>query len=591
MSSHHHHPFRLIWQQIHKQKRPRNDITSSPIIGQFATTIATICANETTSYHRQFVSNAQHRQQRLGTLLTTSCHHHFHRNYPHRSQKLAQTNMRHYGSRTIIELEEQSLPGMELIQPYMRSALNSNPTHYPTSSEFVITFLGTGGGSPTRHRLGSCTALRLGGQTFLFDVTEGALRQLEFSRIMIGSITKIFITHLHGDHVFGLVPVILGIMVSHKVTMSNPTKKVKHQREHNGVPTLEIYGPPGLYNYIAMVLSLSCSKVNYLNIHVIELVGGKNERGPPRLTRGRSGGGVLRNIFLSHYPEIDIPLISRKYLEQNEDNIWVIDAPAQISPETLAAAKLPHSTNDGFHRLPNDFNLGIGRRLHIKAAEVDHIYGVQTFGYTIEEQPPPGNIDLNKAIALGVKPSKKYGLLKCGLSVPNDEGTDVVRPEQVLNKMYRPRKLALLADHRLVYRPMAQLCKDADLLVHEATLSKEDGLEKIKMRGHNNAFNAGAFGKEMGCKAIALNHFGSASSGKDYVTSMVSEAREGNRNASQIIATYDFLEVSIPRGGFDFNNATIREQVEVNDSAIADEDEVKEGAADDCDEDIEVNNG
>jgi hypothetical protein len=111
------------------------------------------------------------------------------------------------------------------------------------------------------------------------------------------------------------------------------------------------------------------------------------------------------------------------------------------------------------------------------------------------------------------------------------------------------------------------------------------------MRGHNNAFNAGAFGKEMGCKAIALNHFGSASSGKDYVTSMVSEAREGNRNASQIIATYDFLEVSIPRGGFDFNNATIREQVEVNDSAIADEDEVKEGAADDCDEDIEVNNG
>jgi hypothetical protein len=226
--------------------------------------------------------------------------------------------MRHYGSRTIVELEEQSLPGMDLIQPYMRSALNTNnPTQDPASSEFVITFLGTGGGSPTRHRLGSCTALRLGGQTFLFDVTEGALRQLEFSRITIGSITKIFITHLHGDHVFGLVPVILGIMVSHKVTMSNPTKKVKHQREHNGeLPTLEIYGPPGLYNYIAMVLSLSCSKVNYLNIHVIELVGGKNERGPPRLTRGRSGGGVLRNIFLSHYPEIDIPLISRKYLEQ-----------------------------------------------------------------------------------------------------------------------------------------------------------------------------------------------------------------------------------------------------------------------------------
>ena len=204
----------------------------------------------------------------------------------------------------------------------MRSALNTNNVHHdPTSAEFVVTFLGTGGGAPTRHRLGSCTALRLGGQTFLFDVTEGTLRQLEFSRIMIGSITKIFITHLHGDHIFGLVPVILGIMVSHKVAMSNPTKKGKHQREHPGdLPILEIYGPPGLYNYIAMVLSLSCSKVNYLNIHVIELVGGKNERGPPRIPRGKGniggGGGGTRNIFLSHYPEVDIPLISRQYLEQ-----------------------------------------------------------------------------------------------------------------------------------------------------------------------------------------------------------------------------------------------------------------------------------
>lgn len=162
---------------------------------------------------------------------------------------------------------------------------------------------------------------------------------------------------------------------------------------------------------------------------------------------------------------------------KNEDNIWVIDEPEPISQDTLSSAKLPHTSSDGFHRLPNDFNLGIGRRLHIKAAEIDHLHGVQTFGYTVEEQSPPGNIDLNKAIALGVKPSKKYGLLKCGISVPNDDGTAVVHPEQVLIKTYRPRKMALLADHRLVYRQMAQLCKDSDLLVHEATLSKEDGLE------------------------------------------------------------------------------------------------------------------
>lgn len=318
------HPLHIFWQRTtQKQKRSWNEIC------QLVTTTASISTTTTTtnsirdrifSFRLPLVSNE-------GSFY----HHH---QYHHRSKQPAQTKLRHYGSKTIVELEEQSLPGMELIQPYLRSALNTNNDHHdPTNAEFVVTFLGTGGGSPTRHRLGSCTALRLGGQTFLFDVTEGTLRQLEFSRIMIGSITKIFITHLHGDHVFGLVPVILGIVVSHKVAMSNPTKKVKqhhhhhHPREHSStadLPVLEIYGPPGLYNYIVMVLSLSCSKVNYVNIRVIELVGGRNELGPPpRHLRGKGnvggiggGGGGMRNIFLSHYPEVDIPLITRQYLEQ-----------------------------------------------------------------------------------------------------------------------------------------------------------------------------------------------------------------------------------------------------------------------------------
>ncbi len=76
------------------------------------------------------------------------------------------------------------------------------------------------------------------------------------------------------------------------------------------------------------------------------------------------------------------------------------------------------------------------------------------------------------------------------------------------------------------------------------------------MRGHNTAFNAGVFGKEMGCKVVVLNHFGSVSCGKEYVSRMVAEAREGNQNASQIVASHDFLEIWIPRGGFDFDDAT-----------------------------------
>ena len=65
---------------------------------------------------------------------------------------------------------------------------------------------------------------------------------------------------------------------------------------------------------------------------------------------------------------------------KNKDNVWVIDEPEPITDQTVRRG-VGHK--DGFHRLPNDTNLGIERRLHIRAAELDHLRGVQTFGYTV----------------------------------------------------------------------------------------------------------------------------------------------------------------------------------------------------------------
>ncbi len=57
----------------------------------------------------------------------------------------------------------------------------------------------------------------------------------------------------------------------------------------------------------------------------------------------------------------------------------------------------------------------------------------------------------------------------------------------------------------------------------------------------------------MGCKVVVLNHFGSTVIGRDFLCDVLAEAREGNQNACQVVASYDFLEVWIPRGGFDFD--------------------------------------
>lgn len=95
-----------------------------------------------------------------------------------------------------------------------------------------IIFLGTAAGVPTRRRNLPGILLQRDGEQLLFDCGEGVQRQILIAKTNFNKITKIFVTHLHGDHVMGL-PGLLQTMA-----LMNREKK------------LDIYGPPKIRQFL-----------------------------------------------------------------------------------------------------------------------------------------------------------------------------------------------------------------------------------------------------------------------------------------------------------------------------------------------------
>ena len=98
-----------------------------------------------------------------------------------------------------------------------------------------VIFLGTAGSIPTRERSLPAIAIRRKGELILFDCGEGLQRQMIRAGVGFHRKTKVFITHMHGDHVLGLP----GLFQ----TMSLLDRERK----------LEIYGPSGIRAFVEAI--------------------------------------------------------------------------------------------------------------------------------------------------------------------------------------------------------------------------------------------------------------------------------------------------------------------------------------------------
>ncbi|KQL53615.1 ribonuclease Z [Heyndrickxia shackletonii] len=121
-----------------------------------------------------------------------------------------------------------------------------------------LLFLGTGAGIPAKLRNVTSIALKLLEErktVWLFDCGEATQHQILHTALKPRRIEKIFITHLHGDHIFGL-PGLLG-----------------SRSFQSGDTELTIYGPKGLRQFIVVSLQISDTHLQY-PLKIVEIEDG-----------------------------------------------------------------------------------------------------------------------------------------------------------------------------------------------------------------------------------------------------------------------------------------------------------------------------
>ena len=77
--------------------------------------------------------------------------------------------------------------------------------------KFEVNILGCGSAKPSPLHNPSCTVVNFRDNLFMVDCGEGAQKELQRQRLRLPRLNHIFLTHLHGDHVFGL-PGLIGTM-------------------------------------------------------------------------------------------------------------------------------------------------------------------------------------------------------------------------------------------------------------------------------------------------------------------------------------------------------------------------------------------
>ncbi|WP_227368871.1 ribonuclease Z [Halomonas sp. M20] len=269
-----------------------------------------------------------------------------------------------------------------------------------------ILFLGTSAGVPTKARNVTAAAIKKAKAKswVLIDCGEGTQQQVLRTPLSLNSLNTILITHVHGDHCYGLP----GLLSS---------ASMMGRKE-----SLTIIGPPPIKAFLEAV----------------------------QATTG------LHLTFPIEFVDV----------------------------ESLC---VPFATLD----------------FKIEAAALSH--GVASYAYAFIETGIERKLDIRRLEALGVARGPDWGRLHRGEDVVLQDGARVTR-DDVLLPGRRPRKVVIAGDNDTPAL-LEHLCEGADVLVHEATYTR-DVVERLGTNNrHSTAGDVAIFAQRTDVANLVLTHF------------------------------------------------------------------------------------
>lgn len=360
------------------------------------------------------------------------------------------------------DCEQQAEPQRQAAQeqqaPRAQQAQQQGTASAASGGPVSVTWLGTSSGNPTPRRNVSSIAVRFGDDFFLVDCGEGTCNQLRRTQhvkaveqqLDAARARAVFVTHMHGDHCFGVGGVLAAVQEARRGTAQQ------------GEPLL-LFGPPELQSLV--------------------------------LAAVRAGGVALTTPVVVTGFVLD-PQRARPPTRVDDTGMLMFALQGPDQAERLPAQRaqgLQAAYDQGSERVVQQgltWSVRLPGGLLVAAAQLQH--RVPCWGYVFQEPPaavpPPADATPAGDAAAGAR-----------------HGAEAAAGGQGQLWVRRGRKLVILGD-TCESSAIAPLALGCDLLSHEATFCS--GMEqKAAIAQHSTTLQAGAFAAAVDAQRLVLTHF------------------------------------------------------------------------------------